>query len=433
MKVVHLVPGSGGTFYCQNCVRDSALVRALRRQGHDVMMVPLYLPLLTEGQAISEGVPVFFGGVNVYLQQQFGLFRKTPRWLDRLFDASWILRRAAAREGSTNAAALGPMTLSMLQGRGGNQRKEIDRLVAWLAGQERPDLIHVSNALLLGMACEVKQALAVPLVCSLQDEDTWLDAMREPDRDACWGALSELARDVDAFVAVSHWYAGRMRERLGIQDDRVTVVYVGIDLDDAPPAIPPFDPPVVGFLSRMGESQGLGVLVDAFLRLKQKPELSGLRLHATGGLTPADRPFVEQQRQKLAEHGAEADTDFTHDFDRQQRHEFLRSLSVLSVPAPAGEAFGIFVLEALASGVPVVQPNVGAFPELLDATGGGILYDAKDEHGLVDALEGLLLDPDRARELGKRGHAAVQRDFGIDRMAREVLGVYTSLAGERRT
>jgi len=319
------------------------------------------------------------------------------------------------------------MTLSMLKGHSGNQRKEIDRLVAWLVEQERPDVVHVSNALLLGLACHVKQALGVPLVCSLQDEDTWIDAMQGPDRNACWEVLAEQARDVDAFVAVSDWYAGQMRQRLGIDADRIAVVHVGIDFEDAAPTSLSFDPPVLGFLSRLSESQGLGLLVDAYIQLKQNPRLEGLRLEATGGLTPADKPFVDGLRKKLADHGMAADAAFPDNFAKGQRWDFLRSLSALSVPIPGGEAFGTFIIEALAHGVPVVQPNVGAFPELLEATGGGILYDAKNEHGLVEALEALLLDPDQARELGRRGRAAVLRDFGIDRMARDMLAIYTSL------
>ena len=175
MKVVHIVPGSGGTFYCQNCMRDQALVMTLRRQGVDVVMVPMYLPMFTDGDPVADDTPVFFGGINVWLQQQMELFRKTPRWLDRIFDSKWMLRRAATMEGTTSAGDLGPMTLSMLEGTEGNQRKEVERLVEWLAEHEHPDLVHISNALLIGLAPAIKAALNVPIVCTLQDEDWWLD------------------------------------------------------------------------------------------------------------------------------------------------------------------------------------------------------------------------------------------------------------------
>ncbi|MDQ1257733.1 MAG: hypothetical protein QG656_2339, partial [Candidatus Hydrogenedentes bacterium] len=76
MKIFHLTPGSGGTFYCQNCYRDAALLRALRRRGHDVMMLPMYLPIFSDTDGASTHSPIFFGGINVYLQQRFRLFQK---------------------------------------------------------------------------------------------------------------------------------------------------------------------------------------------------------------------------------------------------------------------------------------------------------------------------------------------------------------------
>ena len=259
MKIVHIVPGAGGTFYCPNCLRDCALVRALRQLGHEVTMVPMYLPVLVDADGIAGDVPVFFGGVNVYLQQQFKLFRKTPRWLDKLFDSSWVLRQAAAREGSTEAAGLGPMTLSMLQGAAGNQKKELDRLIHWLTEHEKPDVVHISNSLLLGLAPELKRALNVPVVCTLQDEESWLDHIDEPYDRMCWEAMSAHANDVDGFIAVSHWYAKEMHDRMGIDNDKMRVVPLGIDLDGQEPASLSFDPPVIGYLSRMTESLGLGL------------------------------------------------------------------------------------------------------------------------------------------------------------------------------
>ena len=431
MKVVQLIPGTGGTFYCQNCVRDAALVRSLRAQGHDVTMVPLYLPLLIDPDGLRDGVPVFFGGINVYLQQQFRLFRKTPRWIDWLLDLPWMLRRAAAREGATSAADLGPMTLSMLQGRDGNQRKELDRLTAWLTEQGRPDVIHVSNALLLGMAGELKRTLNAPVVCSLQDEHTWLDAMVEPYRRRCWEVMSEKARDVDTFVAVSHWYAEQMRERMGIPQDRIAVVPPGIELDDVEPAAS-VDPPVIGFLSRMGEPLGLGLLVDAFIQLKQNPRLEKLRLRITGGETSEDGPFLAKLREKLRRQGLAEDVEFVDDFHGTARHEFLRSLSVLSVPVLEGEAFGTFIIEALACGVPVVQPAVGAFPEIVEATGGGVIYDPARESALAEALERLLLDPEQAQELGRHGREVVLREYSVEKATERILAVYERVKDERR-
>ena len=422
MKVIHIVPGSGGTFYCQNCMRDAALVQALRRQGIDVVMVPMYLPMFTDGN--PEHTPVFFGGINVWLQQKSSLFRKTPRWLDRLFDSKWMLRRAAKMEGTTSAAGLGAMTLSMLEGSDGNQRKEMARLIQWLAEQEKPDVVHISNALLIGLAAEIKSVLNVPVVCTLQDEDDWLDKINPPFKQACWQAIAARCKNVDRFISVSRWFADRMSERLKIARDKIDVVHIGIDLKGYEPAPLDLNPPVLGFLSRMSPALGLGRLVDAFIELKKVQGLENLKLRATGGMVGSDQAFISSLRKKLAKAGYENDAEFIEDFSREHRQAFLKSLSVLCVPVEQGEAFGTYIIEALASGVPVVQPDAGAFPELIEATGGGVIY-----HDLVQTLRELLTNPAELRRLGQTGRAAVIKNFSVETMAQKMITVYRRLAG----
>lgn len=426
MKVVQIVPGSGGTFYCQNCMRDAALVQALRRQGADVVMVPMYLPMFTDDNPVKEDTPVFFGGINVWLQQQVPLFRKTPRWLDRLFDSSWMLRRAASMEGTTSAQDLGPMTLSMLEGTEGNQRKEVERLVDWLVQHEKPDLIHLSNALLIGLAPALKAAIDVPIVCTLQDEDWWLDEINAPYDESCWQAIRDRVSCIDRFVAVSQWFADKMRVRLSLSDEHLAVIHVGVDLSGFKPAALDLDPPVLGYLSRMNEALGLGRLVDAFMALKKIEGLERLKLKATGGAVGEDLQYIRHQKIRLEEAGLMHDAEFVEDFGREQRLKFLESLSVMCVPVEQGEAFGSFIIESMAAGVPVVQPKAGAFPELIEATGGGVIYDDP-----VSTLKELLLDPDRLRELGNKGRDAVHARFGIETMAGNMMDLYHDIL-ERR-
>jgi len=427
MKIVYIVPGTGGTFYCQNCMRDCELVKTLRDHGHDVFMIPVYLPILIDADGLSKDVPVFFGGVNVYLQQKFKMFRNTPRWLDKLFDASWILRKAASREGTTEAAGLGPLTLSMLQGGDGNQKKELQRLIEWLVEHEQPDLIHLSNSLLIGMAKELRSSLKIPILCTLQDEEAWLDGIDDPYSQQCWDAMSAEAENVDAFIGVSQWYGDQMRERMNLSEEKMNVVPLGIDLKDRIQSDMSTDPPVLGYLSKMCPSLGLGLLTDAFIELKKKPGLENLKLRATGGQLGDDRKYVNKLKKKLAKHGLEQDAEFLDGFDGSQRREFLQSLTLLSVPAIEGEAFGMFITEALAAGVPVVQPDAGGFPEVVNATGGGIIYDPADPNGLVNALESMLLDPEKMKAYGQTGQKAVNEKFGIDRMASQFSDIYESL------
>jgi glycosyltransferase involved in cell wall biosynthesis len=431
VKIVQLLPGSGDKFYCENCVRDNALVRALLAEGHEVVVAPLYLPQFVEGVQAVSAAPVFFGGINVYLQQRFAFFRKTPRWVDRLFDARPLLRWAARSAGSVRASGLGEMTCSMLRGTEGNQAKELGRLIRYLESLGRPDIVHLSTPLLLGIGAEAKRRLGVPVVCSLQDEDHWIDCLEPPYPDQCWELLAERARDVDAFIAVSRAYGDVMSARLKIPAGRLHVVPVGTD-PGPPPSGVFADPPAVGYLARMSESQGLGILAEAFLRLKKGGGFETLRLHVSGGATADDGPFLDRLRKRFAAEGVGKDVQFFEAFDPASRRAFFGSLSALSVPAPRGAAFGTFLLEALAAGVPVVQPKLGAFPEIVEATRGGVLFSPNDAETLARALGGLLADGPRRAELGRIGRESVVRNYGLEKMAGGMIDVYQAAVSGRK-
>ncbi|MDD5350889.1 MAG: glycosyltransferase family 4 protein [Chthoniobacteraceae bacterium] len=418
MKIVQLTPGTGN-FYCGTCLRDNALVTALRAQGHDAVLLPMYLPhFVDEESSVAQDAPIFFGGINVYLQQKSALFRAAPRWLGRLLDSPALLRLAARRAGMTSASDLGELTHSMLLGEQGRQALELEKAVAWLSQPaNRPDVVGLSNALLLGLARRIKETLRVPVVCTLQGEDTFLDALPEPER--CWSALRERAGDADRYVAVSRSYGETMRRRMGLPPERVEVVPNGINLDGYAPAAGGLPrPPVIGFLARMHPTKGLGTLVEAFLLLKKRGGLPGLRLRVAGMQTEEDALYVGRLKERLHAAGYGSHAEFLPNLARAEKQAFLRTLSVLSVPAAYDEAFGLYVLEALASGVPVVQPARGAFPELIEATGGGILCPPDDPRALADALETALADPERLAALGRCGREAVAERFTSAVMAR---------------
>jgi glycosyltransferase involved in cell wall biosynthesis len=422
MRIALLIPGTG-TLYCGSCLRDHALALALRRLGHEATAIPLYLPFRLDEPEASAGTPLFFGGVNVYLQQHLALFRKTPRWLDALFNSTALLAWAARLGEATQTGSLAAMTLSMLRGDEGRQAKELDKLVEWMAAGERPDVVCLSNILLAGLARRIRRTLRVPVACTLQGEDTFLDALPPPARDEAWSLLRDRAADIDLFLPVSRYYGDAMARRLALGPDRLRVVLNAIPLDGFSPADAPPIPTAVGYLARMTPAKGLGTLVDAFIRLKRTGRTPSLRLRVAGTQTSADRAYVSGLQARLADAGFRADADFLPNIDREAKQAFLRTLTVFSVPATYGESFGLYVLEALASGVPVVQPRHAAFPELLEATGGGLLVDPDDPAALADGLETLLRDPGRAWSLGAAGREVVLRHFGIDRMARELVSV----------
>jgi glycosyltransferase involved in cell wall biosynthesis len=423
MNIVQITPGAGG-MYCGNCFRDNTLVEALRHYGHSTLMVPLYLPLTLDDVDQSAGTPVFFGGINVYLDQQFPAFRKVPRSLRGLLAHPKLLRWAAGRAARTQAAELGDLTLSMLRGEEGHQVAELDTLVSWLRTQPRPDVICLSNALLIGLVRRLKNEFSSLIVCNLQGEDTFLDSLPPEHRPVAWRLVSERARDVDLFVAPSRYFADLMTKRVQLDPDSVKVVFNGIKLKGfSPPEAPPH-PPVLGFFARMCREKGLDTLVEAFLILKERNRIKDLRLHVGGSLGPSDQPFVAELRKKLAPH--EGSYQFFPNVDLAAKQDFYRGLTVMSVPARYGEAFGLYVIEALACGVPVVQPAIAAFPELIEATGGGVLCQPENPQALADAIEPLLADVIRARGLGNAGRESVRREFTADAMARNFIAALSS-------
>lgn len=399
----------------------------LRTLGHEVVLVPMYLPLFSEGEELgSAEIPVFYGAVGVYLAQHFPALNKAPRWLKRLLDSRQLLRWVAKKSGTTRARGLEAMTLSVLRGEHGGQKAELDLLISWLTHHARPDIVHLSNALLLGLAGRIRRELNVPVVCTLQDEDSWIDSMEPGAASDAWQIMTEKAADIAAFIPVSHYYSHLMQTRLkGVPSDRFHKIPIGISPDQYGPALSPPKPPVIGYLSKMTESLGLGLLVDAFIQLKRTASLSSLKLRIMGGHTPDDVPFLQKLRSQLAAERVLDDVEFCKGLTQARRMEFLQSLSVLSVPMPHPEAFGMFILESLACAVPVVQPRIGAFPELISATGGGICYDPANPSGLTQALESLLLAPKAARTFGRTGCENVRKEFNIKNTAESILEVYT--------
>jgi glycosyltransferase involved in cell wall biosynthesis len=426
MKIVKIVASSGGNFYCENCVRDSTLTRALRQQGVDVVLVPLYLPLRADGERedLTRGNPIFFGGINLYLKHRFRLFRKTPRWLDRLFDSKPMLALAAKQAGTTSPKGMGPMTLAMIKGEDRTQSAELERFLQWLEENGKPDLVHLTTSMLIGLARPIRDRLNVPVVCSAMDEDYWIDQLEEPYRTQCWEAMREKTADIEGFITVSDWYGNAMSQRLGVPRARFHRVYVGFDAAGISPAPMDFHPPTIGYLSKLTAALGLEALIDAFIALKQQPRHHALRLRALGGITRGDRRFIETLRQKLRDAGVAQAVDFIPEIDLDARSEFLRSLSVMSVPVPGGEAFGTFMLEAWAAGVPVVMPCAGAFPELVANSGGGLIYASESPDALAKALDSILSSPEQARRMGDAGRAAITDQFSVATMAQATIGIY---------
>jgi glycosyltransferase involved in cell wall biosynthesis len=424
MKITNIVPGFGGTFYCGNCLRDSAYTNWLKKIGHDAVTLPLYMPLNALNNYSTNDVPVFFGAVNVYLEQKFKFFRHMPKWLHNFFNSPAILRFASKMSESTRAEGLEEMTISMLKGHEGYQKEELDLLINFLKNHEKPDIVHLSNALLMGLAAKIREELNIPVVCSLQDEDVWLDAMSENYQSKLWNLMCEKSKDIDAFIAVSQYFGGIMQKRMCIPDEKLHIVPIGVDPNAYKYSEPNLETPTIGYLSRMNKENGFEIVIDAFIELKKKAEFKNALLKVSGGKTGDDEKFLKKQLRKLKKNGIENDIEFIEDFSTEKLSDFLSKLSVLSVPVLKGEAFGMYLLESLAGGVPVVQPALAAFPEIVRETKGGAIFEPNTPNALAAKLAEVLSDKQQLIEYSKNGRKSVEDKYSTEKVAQSILKIY---------
>jgi glycosyltransferase involved in cell wall biosynthesis len=414
MRILSITAGAAN-MYCGSCLRDNSLARALIAQGHDVCLLPLYTPTRTDEPNVSQE-RVFFGGISVYLQQRLGLFRKTPKLLDKLWDAPAVISAFAGRGIAVDPGHLGALTVSMLEGYHGHQAKEIGKLTAWLKTEPAFDVVTLPYTLLIALAAPLKHATGCPVVCTLQGEELFLDGLPEPHRSRALHLIRSQVAGVDAFIAVSPYEAAFMATYLGIPDAKIQTVPLGIHLDGFGPAAHREPGPFrIGYLARIAPEKGLHLLAEAYKLFRRQAPAS---LEVAGYLAPEHKQYLEDIR------AACPDLRYHGEVDRRQKIAFLQSLDLLSVPCTYDEPKGLFVLEALACAVPVVQPRRGSFPETLQQTGGGLLVEPDSPQALADAFLRLHRDPSLATQLGRAGHDNVHRNWTIDRMAQRTAEIY---------
>ncbi len=432
MKIVYLAAGAGG-MYCGSCLHDNTLVAAILSAGEDALLVPTYTPLRTDEESVSQR-ELFFGGINVYLQQKLPLFRRTPRFFDRLLDSPALVSWAARRGAGTDPARLGDLTVSILRGEDGNQRKEVLRLVEWLAHVARPDVLHLSNAMLLGMIYDLRRRLDVPIVCSLSGEDIFLEKLAAPHYSQARDELRRRAENVAALVALNRYYADYMADYLDVEPARIRVVPHGLNLSGYAPHGRERNAGTVtiGYFARICPDKGLHVLAEAFEHLAGDPTLPPLRLVSAGYLGPADRPYLTRIKTRLAERGLADRFAYLGEMDRAAKINFLQGLDIMSVPTVYRESKGISILEAWAAGVPVVVPAHGAFPEMLADTGGGLLCEPENPRSLAEQLRRLIVESSLASACGARAQQAVRERYHAVQMARQTLSIYHAVLEARR-
>ncbi len=434
--------------YCGSCLRDNALAAELKRQRHEVLLVPLYTPTLTDEKNVSER-RVFFGGVSVYLEQKLPMFRNTPKWLDRVWDSPRVLNWLSGLSVSNDPKMLGEMTVSVLRGEDGNQRKEFVSLLEWLRTQPRPDIVSLHDSLLIRLAAPIKQALGCPVVCTLQGEDLFLENMAEPWRSQSLELVRAHLGDVDAFISISEYYAAHMSKYLGIPPEKIRVIPLGVNLQGYGPRArlnvgPSLQPPLVlGFLTRIAPEKGLHTLCEAYRILRRERELPASRLEVAGYLAAEHKSYLRRIERRMKDWGFAREFEYHGQPDRDTKIRFFQRLSVFSIPGTfpgdaevSGSHFpepkGLPLIEAMACGVPAVQLGRGTSAELVEKTGGGILvnFDPSSAHSvpqsIADGIYRIWNNPALAEQLGRRA-AEGARSYSAERMASRAIEVYSAL------
>ena len=424
MKILSLSAGAAN-MYCGSCMRDNALAAELMRLGHEVTLLPFYTPTLTDEDNVSRQEQVFFGGISVYLEQHMPWFRRAPRFVDRLVDAPNVIRAFTSGSIAVDARQLGALTVSTLRGEEGHQRKEIEKLLEFLRDEPAPDVINIPYTLLICLARPLKRLFNRPVVMTLQGEDLFLEALTEPFKSQALELVRSRIAEVDTFIAVSDYYARFMRDYLRIPEAKMRVAPLGVNTADL--SVTPRtarDPFTIGYFARVAPEKGLHNLADAYRILRTEKGLPPSRLLVAGYLPPEHKPYLAGIAEGLHLAGLGDEFVYRGTVERAKKVQFFHDIDVLSVPSPYHEPKGLYLLEAMACGVPVVQPDHGAFPELIAKTGGGILARSDSGADVADALYDVWKDPAGAAEMGRRGADGVRRHYTVTHMAEHVLRIY---------
>jgi glycosyltransferase involved in cell wall biosynthesis len=406
--------------------------KAIRKvPGITAAAIPLYLP--PDSTTIESGLDskVFFGAISMYLREKVPMLRKMPAFIDKFLNASPLLKIAARRAGTTRTEGLEKLTLNMIKGDNAFRQEEIDRLVNYLISNGKPDIVHLSNALIIGLAHQLKKRLDVKIICSLLNEDDWIDEMAEPYRGNAWKLISEEAGNVDAFITPSRYYKDLFINKTGLSGDNIHIVPIGIESENPVHSKENIQSPSVGYFCRVSYQNGFDKLVDAFIELKSSNMMPGITLHVCGGFTGDDKPFIREQIKKIKDLGFESSVRIYTEFQGNAMQEFFKNIDIMSVPVRKHDGYGLYILEANAAGVPVVQPATGAFPEIIEMTKGGITYSPDNISELSSSLFKLLNEKNLRAELGEKGKNRIREEFTLEKMSQGLSDVYGKICTER--
>jgi glycosyltransferase involved in cell wall biosynthesis len=403
-------------------------VRAIRKVPDiKAKAIPLYLP--PDKNTVENGFDkqVFFGAISMYIREKVPFLRNMPAFFDKFLDCKLFLKFAAKQAGTTSTEGYEDLTLNMIEGDNAFRKHEVDRLVRYIVKDGKPDIIHLSNALILGIARQLKRRIDVKIVCSLLNEDDWIDDMSEPFRSRAWKMIAREAGFVDFFVTPSNYYKSLFMNKTGLNGDNIMVVPLGYDPEREPSARPERIPSAIGYFSRVNIHNGFDKLVDAFIELKKKNVIPGLSLNVCGGYTGSDKPFILKQIKKIREAGLAKSIKIYPEFNGDKKYEFFNDVDVISVPVRKHDGYGLYILEANRAGIPVVQPSTGAFPEIIEMTSGGIVYEPDSVTELASNLQKILHDEQLLKYFSEEGKKRVAQELSLKKMSEGLATVYNKI------
>lgn len=408
-------------------MHDNTWARALMAAGAEVSLIPTYTPIRVDEQDVSDK-HVFMGGINLYMEHRSRLWRRLPRMITRSLDHPTVLRLLSKLSLSNDAADLGDLTLDMLAGESGPMTREVDELAAHIATRLKPDVVIFSNALLVGALKRLKDCFDGPVYCTLQGDDVFTEGLPESHKQRVVDEVSRRAQQFDGFFTHTRFYRDHMANYLGLPLDRMHVIPLGIDFSGHGQVnvgrTSNSVPLTVGYFARIAPEKGLHHFIDAALLLHERRP--GVFHFKVGGyLNPQHRRYFVDLQQKAQSLGNSFEYVGSPE-TLAEKVAFYQSLDLLSVPTEFLEPKGLYILESLASGVPVVQPRHGAFPEMIEATQGGHLFEPRDAESLTTAIERLCDDPQLRKSLGKIGQTKVHELYSPSRMAQTTLNILTA-------
>ena len=384
MKILLIIPGSGDTFYCSNCFRDNLYAQALHSAGHEIVIVPLYLPLTDK--SFCSDTPLFFPATSYYVAQKYFGKINMPRFFEKILDSPSVLRLASSRSGTTSAKGMEQITLSMIKGDDKHFEKQTEKLINWILSHDYPDIIHLSSSMLIGIAKAIKSRINIPVICSLQDEEIWLDSLESHYAYKAWESIRQNVKYIDKFIASSEFYKATISAKnLGIEE--INVVYPGVNIEKYKSLDYPKEP-TIGFYYRISYENGLDILAQSFVKLKNENTIPNLKLKIGGGYTRENKNFVYRIRNILQPYIH--DVIWSDNYTLGEHVNFYKDISLICAPLRFNEAVGLYLCEAFAAGRPAVVPNTGSFHEI--TKNAGLLYAPNDSEHLTDALRKMLVD-----------------------------------------